>query len=201
MWIVKFCVISLCYQLWHQTMKEVTKTCISVRNSSRYFVETLWNALFFHHLKIKLAALFFCPRSFTTLPLDQIWRVRPTLLFPSGGREKPNDIGWLQLPSRPPADRPNRDPVLSTTWLPLPVTGEPQRAVFQPPTHAHAHMPTTHTHSHTRVDSSWGGGAKERLQSANQGSAVQLVVQCLLRRLPASLLCKGWYLSLVGFAF
>lgn len=188
-----------CYQLyliWHQILKEVTKTC---QNSSWYFAFV--KAEFYHNLKLKLAALLFSPRSLTTLPLCQIWRVRPTLLFPSGGRKKPNNINWLQLPSRPPADRPNGEPVFSTTWLPLPVTGEPKRAVFQPPTHAHTHMPTTHTLSHTRVDSSWGGGAKERLQSANQGSAVQLVVQCLLRCLPASLLCKGWYLSLVGFIF
>lgn len=149
--------------------------------------------------KLKAAALFFCPRSLTALLPYQIWRVRPALLFPSGGREKPNGTDRLRLPSRPPADWTHRDPVLSPTWLPLSVTREPPRAVFQPATHAYTHLPTTHTLAHAGVDSSRGGGAEERLQPANQGSAVQLPVQCLLRSLPASLLCKGWYQSLLGF--
>lgn len=152
------------------------------------------------HLKLKLTALFFCPCSHTAPPPSlpcQIWCVCPALLFPSGGGEKPNGALWLRLPSRPPAVWTNGDPVLSPTWLPLPVAREPQRAVFQPPAHAYSYLSTTHTLAHAGVDSCRGGGAEERLQPADQGSAVQLPVQCLLCRLPASLLCQGWYPPLV----
>lgn len=130
----------------------------------------------------------------------QIRCLCPTLLFPSRGREKPGGTSRLWLHSWPPADRPNRNPLLPTTRLPLPITREPQRAVFQPPTHAHTHLPATHTLSHTRADSSRGGGAEERLQPANQGSAFQLALQRLLRSLSAPLLRWGGCFTCVSFS-
>lgn len=168
--------------------------CLTILNMHDVFTSYI-SFSSWHRLKLKLAALFFCPRSLTALLPCQIWCVRPPLLFPSGGREKPIGTGRLRLPSRPPADRPNRDPVLSPPWLPLPFTREPQRAVFQPPAHAYSHLSTAHTLSHTGVDSSRSGGAEERLQPPNQGSAVQLAVQCILCSLSSSLLCQGWYLA------